>query len=159
MTATFLPIIGCRQHGEVYFKLNITHSFLNRLEYKSCTKWFFPKWNQSVSSSSQCTQASFPRSDQSCWNTCPHSLCGRRAAQACVKYAEASPEYLTFVGGVWRPVALRFVCKSTDQLQFLSELGYLRIWTIFFLPKIKITEGLRWNEDFIWFFIIFPEPI
>lgn len=41
MTVTFLPIIGCRQHGEVYFKLNITHSFLNRLEYKSCTKWFF----------------------------------------------------------------------------------------------------------------------
>lgn len=49
-----------------------------------------------------------------------HSLCGRQAAQACVKYSEASPEYLTFMGGLWRPVALRFVCESTDELQFLS---------------------------------------
>lgn len=42
--------------------------------------------------------------------------CGRQAAQACVKYSEASPEYLTFMGGLWRPVALRLVGESTDQL-------------------------------------------
>ena len=36
-------------------------------------------------------------------------------------------------GSFWRPAAFRFVCESTDQLQFLSELEYLRIWTNFFL--------------------------
>lgn len=71
MTVTFLPIIGCRQHGEVYFQLNITDSSLNRLEYKSCTKWAFSKWKQSVSASSRCVQASLAWCDQYCWNTFP----------------------------------------------------------------------------------------
>ena len=155
----FLPIIGCRQHGEVYFQLNITHFSLNRLEYKSCAKWAFSKWKQSVAASPRCAQASFTQCHQSCWNTFPHSLCGRRAAQACMKYSEANPEYLTFIGSLWRPAALRFACKSTDQLQFLSELVYLRIWTIFFLSTTKITEGLRRKEDLIWFFMIYPKPI
>lgn len=75
-TETFLPIIGCRQHGEVYFQLNITHSPLNRLEYKSRTKWAFSKWKQSVSASPRCTQASFTPFDQSCQNTFPHSYGG-----------------------------------------------------------------------------------
>lgn len=51
---------------------------------------------------------------------------GRQAAQACVKYSEAS-WLLTFLCGLWRPVASRFVCESTDQLQFFSQLGHLRI--------------------------------
>lgn len=154
----FLPIIGCRQHGEVYFQLNITHSSLNRLEYKSCAKWAFSKWKQSVAASTRCAQASFTPCHQSCQNTFPHSLCGRRAAQACVKYSEANPEYLTFIGSLRRPAALRFVCESTYQLQLLSKLRYLRIWTIFFLSKTKIIEDLRQEEDLIWFFMIFPKP-
>ena len=36
-------------------------------------------------------------------------------------------------GSLWRPVALSFACEGTDQLQFLSELEYLRLWTIYFL--------------------------
>lgn len=68
MTVTFLPIIGCRQHGEVYFQLNITRSPLNRLEYKSSTKWAFAKWNRSASAPSRCAQASLTRFHQ-CWQT------------------------------------------------------------------------------------------
>lgn len=52
-------------------------SSLNRLEYKSCTKWAFAKWKKSVSASSQCTQASFTRFDQSCWNTFPLHVGGK----------------------------------------------------------------------------------
>lgn len=68
MTVTFLPIIGCRQHGEVYFQINITRSPLNRLEYKSSTKWAFAKWKWSASASSLCAQASLTRFHQ-CWRT------------------------------------------------------------------------------------------
>lgn len=68
MTVTFLPIIGCRQHGEVYFQLNITRSPLNRLEYKSSTKWAFAKWKRGASASARCAQASLTPFHQ-CWRT------------------------------------------------------------------------------------------
>lgn len=89
MIVTFLPIIGCRQHGEVYFQLNITRSPLNRLEYKSSTKWAL--LNESEVHQPQLgALRHHSLGSISAGGHRPYSLCGRQAAQACVKYLEAS---------------------------------------------------------------------
>ena len=155
MTVTFLPIIGCRQHGEVYFQLNITRSPLNRLEYKSSTKWAFAKWKRGASASARCAQASLTRSHQ-CWRTpfllpvweagCP-SLREIFRSQLAAYLHLWSPEACCFQVCLWEhwsaavfleariPENLNYLLSAPNRDQIRLKVGVTPHWSFCCTPK------------------------